>query len=280
MADKVKEVAVEEVDRIKTQTVEAAKSGAYIYPIRGIVYFVSHRSLWKPLMSRLIPTLSLGLGVTVFMFVFTYLPQAALMTFTQGPLAAISAALLVLSESSTLFTVLSKTLLIEDALIDTFDGVLVSKNTTDLVSSGRQIKAGSDPMGKLGKLVKKPFAKFAPKALIRYVMYLPLNFIPVLGTIMFVIIQGRTAGPSSHTRYFQLKQWNSSQQEKHIEQNRGAYTSFGIAAVLLELVPIASILFAFTNTVGAALWAADMEKGNVTKEGTAPNLREQAKKAE
>ena len=56
--------------------------------------------------------------------------------------------------------------------------------------------------------------------------------------------------------------------------------SFGVAAVLLELVPVASILFAFTNTVGAALWAADMEKGNVTSLGTAPNLREQAKKTE
>ena len=56
--------------------------------------------------------------------------------------------------------------------------------------------------------------------------------------------------------------------------------SFGVAAVMLELVPVASILFAFTNTVGAALWAADMEKGNVTKEGTAPGLKEQARKAE
>ena len=46
------------------------------------------------------------------------------------------------------------------------------------------------------------------------------------------------------------------------------------------MVPVASILFAFTNTVGAALWAADIEKGNVTKEGTAPGLKEQGKKAE
>lgn len=56
--------------------------------------------------------------------------------------------------------------------------------------------------------------------------------------------------------------------------------SFGIATVLLELVPLASILFAFTNTVGAALWAADMEKGNVNEQGTAPNLREKAKRSE
>lgn len=46
------------------------------------------------------------------------------------------------------------------------------------------------------------------------------------------------------------------------------------------MVPVASILFAFTNTVGAALWAADMEKGNVNEFGTSPQLRDQAKKAE
>ena len=36
--------------------------------------------------------------------------------------------------------------------------------------------------------------------------------------------------------------------------------SFGVSAVLLEMVPVAGIMFAFTNTCGAALWAADMER--------------------
>lgn len=62
--------------------------------------------------------------------------------------------------------------------------------------------------------------------------------------------------------------------------------SFGVPAILLELVPIAGIFFSFTNTVGAALWAADLEKGNAPSDKgstTAPNLRNQAelaKKAE
>lgn len=34
MADKVKEVAVGEADRIKNLTRDAARSGAYLYPIR------------------------------------------------------------------------------------------------------------------------------------------------------------------------------------------------------------------------------------------------------
>ena len=178
----------------------------------------------KPLTTKLAPTMTLGLGVTTFMFLVTYIPQMAVMAFTSGPLAAVSAALLVLSESSTLFTILSKTFLIEDALTDTFDGVLVSKNTTNLVSEGRQIKGGSDIMGKLGKLTKKPFQKFTPTAIIRYFMYLPLNFIPVVGTVLFVVLQGRRAGPAAHSRYFQLKQWNSTQKQKHIEEYKAAYT--------------------------------------------------------
>lgn len=115
------------------------------------------------------------------MFFFTYLPQAALMFFTSGPLAAISAALLVLSESSTLTMVLSKALLIEDSLIDTFDGTLVERGQSGLVAKERQVKGGGagDVIARLGKLAGKPFAKFTPAAIVRYFMYLPLNFIPV-----------------------------------------------------------------------------------------------------
>ena len=85
------------------------------------------------------------------------------------------------------------------------------------------------------------------------------------------------------------------QKERHIEERQAAYTSFGIPAVLLETVriepiskscftanhnfvqiPVAGIFFAFTNTCGAALWAADLESTGTT----APGLKEQAKKAE
>lgn len=187
---------------------------------------MSHRALWKPLTSKLLPSLGLGTAITVGMFVFTYVPQAALMAFTQGPLAAVGAAVLVLSESSELFTLASKTFLIQDALVDTFDATLVNKNTTDLVSSGRQIQSGGDSVAKLGRMIKQPFAKYSPSALIRYLMYLPLNFIPVVGTIMFVLLQGRRVGPAAHTRYYQLKGWNSSQREKHIEEYQVAYTRY------------------------------------------------------
>lgn len=230
------------------------------------------------------------------MFVVTYVPQAAVLTIFNGPLAFVTTVLLVLSESSTIFNVLSKNFLIDDALIDTFDGTLMARNMTTLVAKERAVKSGSDPIAKLGKLASKPFAKFAPSAIIRYFMYLPLNFIPIVGTVMFVILQGRKFGPTAHARYFQLKQMNKKEKDQFVERRKAAYArfvtsrpsdpqiltlnSFGIPAVLLEMVPIAGILFSFTNTVGAALWAADMESRDATgQKTTAPGLRNQAAEA-
>jgi len=277
MSEKVKQTAIDEAEKIRALATEAVKSGAYFYPFRGIIYFASHSALWKPLYQKLVPTLSLGLGVTAAMFLITYVPQAAVLSLFNGPLAVFTTILLVLSESSTIISVLSKNFLINEALIDTFDGTLIARNKTALVSDGRDIQAGnsSDFMSKLGKLTKKPFERFTPTAIIRYFLYLPLNFIPVVGTVMFVALQGRKTGPAAHARYFQLKEMSKRDREKWIEERTGAYTSFGVAALVLEMIPMAGIFFAFTNTVGAALWAADLEDAR----STAPGLRDQAKKA-
>lgn len=280
---KAKEVAGEDFNKARALAQSAAKSGAYLYPIKGIVYFVSHRTLWKPLVSKLFPTMSLSLAVIVFMFVFAYLPQLAVLVFVNGPLAAFTTILLTLSESSTLINLLSRTFLLQDALVDTFDGVLVSRRQTEVLSEGRQLKSGNfnDPMAKLGKLVKSPFEKFTPSAFIRYIMYLPLNFIPVVGTVIFVLLQGRTRGSTAHARYFQLKKWSNSEREQWLKENTAPYTAFGTVATLLELVPFASIFFTFTNTVGAALWAADIESNNTSMtEMSAASFGDGAKKSE
>lgn len=278
---KVQEVAKEDYDKAKELLSEAAKSGSYVYPFKGIVYFLTHRALWKPFTSRILPTLGLSLGVFGSMLFFTYVPQLAILVFVNGPLAVFTTGLLILNESSTIVNIISRNFLLQDALLDTFDGTLVARNATSIVSEGRQLKSGSDPISRLGKILKSPFSKFSPQAIVRYVMYLPLNFIPVVGTIMFLLIQGRGRGKTVHGRYFQLKEWSQSQQQDWLSRHTGPYTTFGTIATLLEMIPVLSMFFTFTNTVGAALWAADLEQKNTSmSQVTAPNLRESAKKAE
>ncbi|OAX79989.1 hypothetical protein ACJ72_05684 [Emergomyces africanus] len=276
MAEKLKTLLIREANDLRTLLTEAAKSGTYMYPLQGIFYFISHSSLWRPLVSKIAPTVSLGVLVTTAMFFFTYIPQTAILALTSGPLAPFSAILLVLTESSTITNHLSRSFILRDSLVDIFDGTLLARGDTALVAEGRHIKnTGSvlDPIARLGSMIRKPLSIFSLSSLVRSLLYLPLNMIPVVGTVMYVVSQGKRFGPVSHERYFQLKGWDSSKKRAWVAAHSAAYTSFGAAAFVLEMVPFASMAFAYTNTVGAALWASNLER-SIYK---APTL-EQAKK--
>ncbi|CAI7566232.1 unnamed protein product [Penicillium pancosmium] len=248
MSEKLKDAVLAEAGNARKASEEVAKAGAYLYPFKvihfiprqqtinaeladpnGVFYFITHKDLWGPFMSRAGRTISLGMGITTFMFVFTYLPQMTIMAFTSGPLAAVSAALLVLSESSTITNLLSRSFLVEDALMDTFDGTLIARGQESLVAEGRQVKSRSsgDAIARLGKVFTKPFSKLKPQAIVRSLILLPLNLIPVVGTLLYVALQGKRVGPSLHARYFQLKGWNRSQSDEWVKRNRGAYTGYG-----------------------------------------------------
>ncbi|ROT37658.1 hypothetical protein SODALDRAFT_280111 [Sodiomyces alkalinus F11] len=272
---KAQEILQEDYQQARALVGNAAKSKAYLYPIKGIAYFATNKSLWGPFLSCIGPYFLLSVGVTTGMFAFTYVPQLTVLVLFNGPLAVFTTVLLVLNESATLINVISRNWLLQDALLDTFDGTLVSKNADSIVREGRQLQPGTDPMQKLGRILKSPFERFSPKALIRYVMYLPLNFIPLVGSALFVLIQARARGQHVHGR------WSASQSQDWLKRHSGPYTAFGLVATGLEMIPFASMFFSFSNTVGAALWAADMEtKDTSMTDGTAPNLRETAKKAD
>jgi hypothetical protein len=157
---------------------KAGESGTTDWVFQGIFYFLTHPELWKPLRSRLLPYVALYSSVLGSMFFFTYLPQVAIMAFVNGPLAVFTTALLILNESSTITGIISKNYLLQDAILDTFDGTLVARNKSNIVAEGREVKARGDSIQRLGKALKTPFKRFSINELVRYVMYLPLNFIP------------------------------------------------------------------------------------------------------
>ncbi|KAG9250087.1 uncharacterized protein F5Z01DRAFT_427240 [Emericellopsis atlantica] len=269
------EVLKEDYTKARGVALDAAKSRAWFYPIKGIFYFLSHRTLWQPFVSKLPQYLALYGSVTAGMFTFTYLPQFAVLVFVNGPLAVFTTVFLILNESSTIVNMISKNYLLQDSLLDTFDGTLLTRNKTGMVKEGREVRSGSNPIAKLGKVITSPFAKFSPKAIVRYFMYLPLNFIPVVGTAIFVFLQAKGRGQGVHDRFFQLKKWSASQRGDWLKKHTGPYTAFGLVATLLEMVPVASVFFTYTNTVGAALWAADIDANDAQMtDENAPSLQE------
>ncbi|KAL6803720.1 hypothetical protein J3E68DRAFT_446336 [Trichoderma sp. SZMC 28012] len=281
-------ISKEDYGKARVMASDAVQSQAYLYPIKGIFYFLAHRSLWQPLIDRIIPYGTLTISVIAAMFTFTYLPQLAVLLLFNGPLAVYSTVLLTLNESSILIHMISRTWILQEALMDTFDGTLVSRNATAVVQQGREVKPGSDPMKKLGKVFKKRFDKMSLTSMVRYFMYLPLNFIPVVNTearsytVEYVDTTPDATNEvcANSVKYFTLKNWSESQRTQWLNNHTGAYASFGVVATLLEMIPVASIFFSYTNTVGAALWAADIEQqNNAMVKGTAPNLRQAAEDA-
>ncbi|CAD6579280.1 MAG: hypothetical protein TREMPRED_002441 [Tremellales sp. Tagirdzhanova-0007] len=261
--------AKRQLQEVGTTAQDAVTSGVWAYPVLGIYYLLTHPSLLQPLLPTLAKGILMSIVVVVAMFGLTYLPQVAVLAFISGPLAFIAAIPLVLGEAYVVVNFVARTFLLGQVGIDLFDAVLVEKGQTTLVERGRQVTSSGGKTKQLGNILTKPLSRFSTDSLVRYVLSLPLNLIPVVGTVFFVGYNGLKAGPGYHARYFQLKGYDKDKRQNAIKKRRGAYTAFGVVAIVLNLVPIASIFFAFTTSVGAALWAADIEsmaKGDPARE--------------
>jgi len=255
------DILVQKVKETSVIAQDAVTSGGWLYPLKGIAYFATHPSLYKSIAPMLKKSLFISVGVITAMFIFTYLPQVALCALFTGPLAFIAAATLVMGESYAIILFIMKGFMFGQAHDQIFDAVLLQQGHEQLVARGRTIKpSGNSGVKKLEQSILKPLDRFSKDGIIRYLLSLPLNAVPVVGTVFFLGFNGIKAGPSFHSRYFQLKGWDKSKKDTFVEQRKGAYTAFGAASLALNLVPFVGLLFGFTSTAGAALWASDMEK--------------------
>jgi hypothetical protein len=103
-----KSILVEELTGTVTIAKEAVLSGGWSYPIRGIIYFVSHPSLYRAVAPVIFKCVLMSIGITLALFIFTYLPQVAFCALFSGPLAFVAAATMVLSEAYAVILVMSK----------------------------------------------------------------------------------------------------------------------------------------------------------------------------
>jgi len=165
------------------------------------------------------------------------------------------------------------------------DAVLLQQGNQSLVERGREIRSNSSGFKVLGKSITKPLDRFSKDGIIRYIISLPLNSIPIVGTALFLLYNGAKAGPGFHARYFQLKNFDKTTRQSFVGSRRAAYTAwvasvhysytgkidsssasrFGAVALGLNLVPVVGLLFNITSTIGAALWANKLEKTQATE---------------
>lgn len=237
---------------------------SWTYPLRGIVHFARNRSLWPLLKARLIPLAVLSLGITLLLFLITYLPQVAfLAVFHRKGSAWLNGTFLVLSEANLIVVIFFEAFLVDKTQVDVVDAVLVHRGHAALVRNVRPVDEDEpDCLRCLGPRDKgAEYAPFSLRQIIEFVLLLPLNLVPYVGVPLFLLGTGYRAGPLQQWRYYKLKGFDKKQRRAYINEKSHKWQMmwFGSVALLLQLIPVASLLFLITTAAGTGLWAADLE---------------------
>ncbi|KAG9234226.1 hypothetical protein BJ875DRAFT_504842 [Amylocarpus encephaloides] len=237
-------------------------SASFLYPFKGAYYFVAHREFYPLFGRRLIPLTITSIVVLGLLFTFAYLPQALFLLAFHGPTAWFSAAFLVLGEGQIIIALLFEAFLVDETLVDVFDATLIREGQIGLVSPSRVLHQDAPNTVKmLGKPTSSAiYSPFSFRQIAEFVVFLPLNFIPVIGVPFFLVLTGARAGPLHHFRWFKLRGLARKEKSNEIRQRKWKYTWFGTMALLLQLVPVLSMFFLLTSACGSALWVTKLEE--------------------
>ena len=173
----------------------------------------------------------------------------------------VNATFLVLGEGAAAVALIFEAFFVDETLLDVFDAVLINEGHEHLVASSRAIDPDErTPVKRLGKpTTSAVYSPFSIRQIVEFIFFLPLNFIPVVGTPLFLMLTGYRAGPLHHWRYFKLLGMNKKERRRAIRLRRTSYTWFGTVALILQLVPMLSMFFLLSTAAGSALWVAKLE---------------------
>ncbi|KAG9244885.1 hypothetical protein BJ878DRAFT_567179 [Calycina marina] len=237
-------------------------SSSFLYPFKGIYYFLTHPEFYPLCGRRIIPLVFISIVVLTLLFVFTYLPQVAFLAIFHGHLAWFNAVFLVLGEGQVAIALLFEALLVDETLVNVFDATLINEGLIDLVSPARILFPDAPNSVKmLGKpTTTAVYSPFSFRQIIEFILFLPLNLIPIFGSPAFLLITGARAGPLHHWRYFKLRGLSKKERNKEIKGRRVKYMWFGAMTLVLQLIPILSMFFLLTTAAGSALWVVSLEE--------------------
>ncbi|KAM0429921.1 hypothetical protein ACHAQK_010894 [Fusarium lateritium] len=243
------------------------------HPIRGIWFFVRNREFWPLFVSRILPLSLMSFLVYFVLFTFTFLPQYAFLAIFHGWGAWVNAVVLVLGEGLVIIQGLFEGFFVDECRVDVFDATLIKLGHKDLIAPQRILFLDApNPVRMLGKpTTDAVYTPWSMIQIIELIVFLPLNFVPVVGTPAFIIITGTRLGKLAHYRWFQIRGFSKVEQKQALRDRAWEYVWFGTVAMILELIPVLSLFFLLTTTAGAAQWTAQIED-----ESKSPAENEQA----
>ncbi|KAI8080085.1 uncharacterized protein BX664DRAFT_362195 [Halteromyces radiatus] len=148
---------------------------------------------------------------------------------------------------------------VEDWVVEKLDIKALPSTSDEMKSAAKWWLSGTHIMGLCAKeeASEWPLTWLPP---VIYIISLPLTFIPMIGPVGFLAMQGICQGGAAHRRYFDMYQWSNTRRQQHINRLYWQYHQFGMVASALEMVPFFGFFFAYTNQVGAAMLVVDWKK--------------------
>lgn len=168
------------------------------YPIRGIFYLISHPGLWSKLVCGLILMILVSIICSVLLFLFVFPYQAyALSEYMSEWIGWICSFFLTLFEIATSILVLSS-LFLAYYMDIIFDAVW--REEVMGINEEQTIQRSSSTTFSC----IKSFVVLIIFRVFLLIITSPLNLIPILGTILYIYVNGYYYAWSLHCRYFDL----------------------------------------------------------------------------
>lgn len=170
---------------------------SYTYPFRGIYYLLVHPALWNHIVCGLLIMLIASIVFCVILFVFAFPAQAyGLSSHMPEWIGWILSFLITLLEIGTSVLVFSSLFLAYymDVIFDA-----VWREETVGINVGRNERLSSTTYS----CIKSFFVLIVFRVFL-LVITSPLNLIPIIGTILYIYINGYYYAWSLHCRYFDL----------------------------------------------------------------------------
>ncbi|GJJ71227.1 CysZ protein [Entomortierella parvispora] len=231
------------------------------YPVQGVMYFIGHPQLITSILCPIIMTILWAIAATIFAFAYLLKVQAHALIRVNCPagLAWFVCVIFVLLELALMILLFYLIILpiYQDGL---FDRVLKLRGLRHVLEQNKGNGVVKCMRGVQGGLL------IVFIQIIVLLLTLPLNLVPVLGQVIYAGINGwiLTFGMRFHYDV-EIRNYSVSQSKSEAWKRRSDFVGFGGIAVLLELIPLANLLFMWTNIVGCALWVADeIEKAERT----------------
>jgi len=230
------------------------------YPVTGASYLMSHPNLWKYVICLLCSCLSLSLVIMIILFATAFSKQAesfnSLIGGDEDDVSILSYALsglAVFLETFVLTTLVMKKA-IKLAQRKIWLAIMRDKECYDT--------SWTEPP-EFGCEFGLSFA-----FVLKFVT-LPLNLVPIFGTLFFSVLNATLLAWEYNEFYFSVLNLSDRAQKERV-LGGGSLTSFnlengffrfGFMATMLEMVPIAGpTFFTLGNACGVALWNCDLER--------------------